>query len=103
MANKVYIYKNQTGVRLTLTTDLDFSDDNIDVSNQQIEYVNPSGESGTWNATKVSDSSTTGQIYVDFSDTIKFDEEGEWKLRAKLTYSDGRIGYGDWVPYHVES
>lgn len=90
------IYKDQTAVKLTLITSIDF--DTYTVTAQSIEYKKPDGTSGSWTASKTPGGASDGRIFVDFDDSIKFDQKGKWVLWAKLTFADTRIAYGN--PYH---
>lgn len=84
------IYKNQSSLRLILDTDEDIST----ATTLQIKYSKPSGTSGTLTATI----SGTTAMYYDFTNTAgvsELNESGLWRFWSKVTFSDGRIGYGE--------
>lgn len=95
------IYKDQTAARLILQTGINFN--NYAVTVCEIYYQKPSGVVGKWTAEKLVGGEISGKIYVDFSDEIKFDEVGKWKLWSYLTFLDNRKAQGDPVFYNVKS
>lgn len=94
------IMKNQTAARLVLQTNIDFNA--YVINSQKIKYSKPDGSTGEWTANKLPTDLTLGKIYVDFSDVLKFDQEGTWTLSAYLVFSDNRTGIGENVKYRVE-
>ena len=97
----VKIYVDQTAVKLTLITDIDFG--LYTINTYKIHYEKPSGAAGSWTAAPTPGGGSDGRIFVDFDDTIKFDEEGKWKLWAKLTFADSRVANGETYPYYVKT
>lgn len=95
----IYIFKDQTAARLILETSVDFS--SYVPSGCKIGYEKPDGTVDTWDAEVLAGSESVGKIYVDFSDTVKFDTEGMWKFWAEVTFADGRVGYGSVYHYYV--
>jgi len=95
------IYKNQTSARLILQTDVNFNTN--DVTTKLIKYKKPSGTTGSWTATTLTGSETTGKIYYDFSSNYKFDEAGTWDIWAHLTFADSRVANGAMVKYVVRT
>jgi len=93
------IYKDQTAVRLSLASGVDF--DTYTPSGLSIEYVKPDGTQGDWDAVVLSGSETTGIVYVDFTNDIKFDQSGWWNLFTAITLTDGRTAPGRSVSYYV--
>lgn len=98
MAELPKIYQGQTSVKVVLTTGINFND--YEVSTQKIAFKN-TATSAEWDAEKLDDGLVEGKIYVDFSDSIFFNVKGKWVLWAKLTFSDGRVGYGTPISYYV--
>jgi hypothetical protein len=94
------IFKNQTAVRLILRTGINFSETPPD--GLSIKFRKPDGTLNNWDAAILIAGQTNGDIYVDFSDTIKFDQPGRWILWAYLVFPDGRIGIGQKQSYLIE-
>lgn len=92
------VYKDQTAVRFILNTNIDLSV--YLPQSVTIEYVKPSNTKGSFPAQVLDGPS--GTIYIDFDDTHKFNESGNWKVWSKIVFSDGRIGVGKVITYHVE-
>lgn len=95
------IYKDQTAARLILQTGINFN--NYAISVCEIYYQKPSGVEGKWTAAKLPNGEIPGKIYVDFSNVIKFDEVGRWKLWSYITFPDTRTAQGDPAYYNVIS
>lgn len=92
------VFKDQTALRLSLNTLVDFSV--TPPTSAKIHYKNPSLETDEWEASIIEDS-TVGEIFVNFSDVINFDEAGTWYLWSELEFSDGRVAYGVTQKYTV--
>lgn len=95
----IYIFKDQSAVRLILETSVDFTA--TAPSSQKIKYEKPDETTGEWTASQLAGSLADGKIYVDFTDSINFDAVGKWKFWAELTFSDGRVGIGSVYHYLV--
>lgn len=94
------IYKDQTAVRLILRTGIDFTQTPPDTA--VIKFIKPDGTASQWDATALPGSETNGDLYIDFSDLIKFDAAGRWILWAEIIFPDGRLGIGTKKSYLVE-
>lgn len=94
------IYKDQTAVRLILDTSLDLDAEGL--ASSKIAYKKPDGTAGDWTGTILNSPGTDGKIYVDFNDTIKFTDLGDWVIWAELIFSDARVGYGKPKFYNVK-
>jgi hypothetical protein len=92
------VFKDQTALKLSLHTLINFN--NTTPTSAKICYKSPDGEEDEWAATIEADS-TVGEIYVNFSDVINFDQAGTWYLWSKLEFSDGRVAYGVTQKYIV--
>lgn len=86
MANFV---KGQTAGRLLVTTNIDFN--TYTGTTNLIKYVKPDGTEGSWDASELAGSETTGVIYVDFTSSIYFDQAGFWRIWSHTTLSDSRV------------
>ena len=88
MSTTSRIYVGQNSLRIRMKVGQDITDANA----LQIGYTDPQGNSANWTATE--EDATAGIIYYDVVNTTELDEDGVWKFQAKITFSDGRIGYG---------
>lgn len=88
------IYKNQTSLRIRLTTSVDITGSTL----REVRYRTPSGSTGGWSATSEDD--TTGIIYYDTS-SGDLNEAGDWIFWAFVTFSDGRSAPGEPVKVPV--
>jgi hypothetical protein len=95
------IFKDQTMARLILDTKIDFTA--YPILSASIKYEKPDTTEGMWTATILPGYERKGKIYVDFSNTIKFDVEGNWKFWAYLTFINGGVAMGDTIMYTVKS
>lgn len=94
------IFTNQTALRLSLNTLVDFSITPPVAA--KIHYKKPDLEEDKWDATIV-ENSTNGEIFVNFSDSIKFSQAGVWYLWSELEFADGRLAYGVTQKYTVRN
>ena len=86
------IYKNQTSLRIKLTTGVDITD----AKTLQIKYIKPEGDTGTLTATE--NTAATGIIHYDIKTTDTwFDESGDWEFYAYVVFSDDRFARGESV------
>jgi hypothetical protein len=86
------IFKLQTALKIRLTANINITS----ALSVKIEYVKPSGTTGSLNA--LVESAATGIIYFDVlknSDLIN--EIGIWKFWAYIQFSDERIARGETV------
>ena len=90
-----HIYKNQTALRLSLDTQVDFETGD----SAAIKYRKPDGTTGTFTATI--DENRDGIIYHDFTDSAELDQSGWWKFWAFVTFSDERTAAGKSVSVYV--
>lgn len=91
-----HIYKNQTALKLTLITGLEFEEgDSV-----AIKYRKPDGTEGVFDA-EVKDNDTEGAICHDFTDNDELDQAGWWKFWAFVTFSDERTAAGKSVSVYV--
>ena len=88
------IYKNQSSLRIKLTTDVAITGALV----RQIKYIKPDGSSGNWAATSEDD--LTGIIYYDL-EAGDLDQSGTWYFWAYITFSDGRSAPGEAVKVKV--
>jgi hypothetical protein len=95
---KMGLHKNQTAATIILDTELDMSD--MDVAILLIYYIKPDGTNGYWPASLVEDSNS--KIYVDFDDTIKFDQVGYWILYSYVELGTGKSATGNRERYLVD-
>lgn len=95
------IYKDQTAVRLILRTGIDFTETPPDTA--VIKFIKPDATPGQWNAIILPGNQHNGDLYIDFSDLIKFDAAGRWILWAEILFPDGRLGIGTKKSYLVEN
>ena len=91
------IYKNQTSLRIQLTTNVNISGS----TSKTIDYRSPRGTTGSWIA--LVSSTSDGVIYRDIVNSTDLFEAGYWKFRAHVIFSDGRVGYGDVVKQQVKA
>lgn len=89
------VFVNQTAIKLILETGINFNED--EVIQQQVLVIEPGGQVLQWEANKLSGEETKGSIFIDFSNNVKFTKAGHHKIRASLTFADGRLGIGRWV------
>ena len=83
-------YNGTNAVRIILKTKIDFS--TTAPTAEIIEYTDPNDTSSTWTASILTGSEASGKIYYDLT-TSETLSTGRWYVRAKLTYSDGRVLY----------
>jgi Zn-dependent M28 family amino/carboxypeptidase len=86
------IYKNQSGLRLTLETGINITT----ASSLKIKYIKPDKTTGNWTATI----SGTTALYKDFINTggnSELDQSGLWIFYSFITFSDGRLAPGEAV------
>jgi hypothetical protein len=85
------IYKDQTYLRIKITTGVDISS----AQETKIYYADPSNDIGS--VTAIVDDETTGVVYYDLlPDTgIELNQIGEWKFWAFIKFWDGRIARGE--------
>ena len=95
-------FKNQTKLRIRLTTDA-----NISGATCLIKYIKPSGITGSWSATI--ENATTGIIYYDIvkqttpSPVVQqINEDGWWRLWAHITWADGTSAPGEIVRHYFK-
>ena len=88
-----HIYKNQTALRLSLVTGVEFENGD----SAEIKYKKPDGTVGTFPAAISQD----GIIFHDFTDPDEIDQTGWWKFWAFVTFSDERTAAGKSVSVHV--
>ena len=93
------IFKDQTAARLILQTGVNFN--NYDILSCEIGYETPNGVTGKWTAAKLIGGELSGKIYVDFSNSVKFDVLGIWRLWSYIVFADSRVAQGDVITYQV--
>ena len=82
------IYQGQTALKIILNTKTDVSG-----STPRINYLKPDNSTtGSWPAAVLN--GTAGTIEYDFTATGPVDDDGTWKVRAKITFGDGRVALG---------
>lgn len=104
MAKDKMIFKNQTAVRLIIDTGIDYQENPISaalIKAKNIDLSNPVEKN--WDANILNPPGSDGLLYVDFNDTINFDSEGKWLIWAKVTFVNGKVGYGTPTLYKVYS
>jgi hypothetical protein len=84
------IYKNQSGLRITLETGINIST----ASNLKIKYVKPDKTLGNWTAT-ISGTTALYKDFVNVAGASELDQSGVWILYAFITFSDGRLAPGE--------
>jgi len=89
------IYKNQTELRLKLTTNVDISGASV----KKIKYKKPSGAIGYWDANAAT--TLTGVLYYDVAASNVINEAGTWRLWAYVTFSTGDSAPGEGVSVKV--
>jgi len=80
------IFKNDTATEIQIITDMNFS--NYDIAEYNVKYIKPSGITGSWSASAVDGSESTGVISLEFSPTTYFDESGIWILYPEIVFED---------------
>lgn len=90
-----HIYKNQTALRLSLATGVEFESSDSAV----IKYRKPDGTEGLF-AAQVSDREK-GVICHDFTNEAELDQTGWWKFWAFITFKDERTAAGKSVSVYV--
>lgn len=85
------IYKNQTNIRLIVTTGVDITD----AQATKIKYQKPDGTTGQFDATPSDD--TKGIIYYDLGSALNI--IGRYTFWAYITFSDGSSAPGQ--PFDV--
>lgn len=80
-------FKDDTATRIEINTGVNFNA--YEISGSFISYLKPSGITGSWDGTTVSGSESSGSIYIQFSDTVKFDESGVWEIYPVLYFTNG--------------
>lgn len=93
------IFVGQTGVELQLQTGVDFTVHPI--TSAKVKYKTPKGIAGEFEAAPVAGEERKGMIGVSFSDSVKFEQEGEHLVWPYLVYQDGRTGIGERAGIHV--
>lgn len=88
------IFKNQTSLRIRLTTNVDITG----ATSLNIKYKKPSGDVGSWTA--ISEDSLLGIIYYDVQ-SGDINESGNWYIWAYVTFSDSRSAPGESVKVEV--
>lgn len=97
----VKVYVNQTAFRLIVQTGVDFSTNSFSEA-KLIGYLKENNNINfNWNLNILNSPGEDGLLYVDFDDTIKFTERGDWVLYVKITFNNGKIGYSKPVVYKV--
>ena len=87
-------YDGSNAIRLILKTSIDFTSTSPDPV--EIIYKKPNDDTEyTWTATVLA-ADADGKIYYDLLSTETL-TNGTWHFRAKLTYSDARVIYTEWV------
>lgn len=89
----VYVGQDKLRIRRTANTDI------TGALGLAIQYRKPNGVRGSWTATSSNDA--TGQIYYDVASTSILDVAGEWDTWAYVTFSDGKVAYGEVVVMSV--
>ncbi len=91
-------FEGSNAIRIILKTSIDFTSESP--SSVEILYKKPDGTDGTWTASILTGSESEGKIYYDMQTTESL-IEGLWYVKAKLTYSDGRVIYTRWAKLNV--
>jgi hypothetical protein len=90
------IYKNQSGLRLTLETGVNLTT----ALSLKIKYIKPDKTAGSWNATITG----TTKVYYDFTNNVgvsELNQSGLWIVYAFVTFSDNRTAPGEPVTIMV--
>lgn len=82
-----FAYKDATGYKLTVTTGVNFN--LFPISASSIQFIKPTGATGSFTSSVEVGKETIGNIYVEFGSSVKFDSAGVWKLWASITLSSG--------------
>ena len=88
------IYKNQSSLRIRLTTGVQVTGASV----TKIKYKKPDGTVGDWDAT-VEDEGD-GILYYDLTGT-ELDQVSDWLFWAYVTFADGRSAPGEPVRVKV--
>lgn len=90
-----HIYRNQTALRLSLDTGIDFEQGD----NAEIKYIKPDGTAGAFTA--AINGNDSGIIFHDFTEPDEIDQSGWWRFWSSVTFSDGRCAAGKSVRVYV--
>ena len=85
------IYEGQSYLRIQLTC----SQNITGALAKRIYYEKPSGTSGYWDATALTEA--TGVMYYDVALVTEIDQIGWWKFWTYVQFADSRIAYGEVV------
>jgi len=91
----VDIFVGQSALRFQLTCGCEI----FGTTSASIQFTRPNGTAGEWSASILN--GTKGIIYHDVQSSSEIDVSGEWTLWSKVTFADGRIGYGQPVKQKV--
>ncbi len=83
-----YIYVGQSNLRIWVSTGADITGQTL----ATIEVRKPTGSQTSWTATV--DNASTGGIYYDLLSVGALDIKRDWRLQAKIVYSDDSTSYG---------